>query len=162
MRKSRTLRPLADRLWAKVEKTDTCWLWTGALQQGYGRMFYAAADRHPRLAHRVAWELTHGPIPDGMFILHHCDNPRCVRPDHLFLGSQLDNMRDRSAKGRAARLRGELQGGAKLTWEKARQIRILYATGDITQDQLATRFNVGPTAIYDVLRNHTWQEGSDE
>lgn len=92
-------RPLADRFWPKVRKSDGCWEWTRATTtHGYGKFSVATAvwDR----AHRVAWKLTNGPIPDGMFVCHHCDNPLCVRPDHLFLGTHGDNMRDASTKGR--------------------------------------------------------------
>lgn len=95
-------QPIAPRFWSKVHITDGCWLWTGALRNGYGRF----GSRPFKYAHRVSWELANGPTGD-LKVLHRCDNPRCVRPDHLFLGTQLDNMRDRSAKGRTAVLSPE-------------------------------------------------------
>lgn len=80
--------------WLKVTKTDTCWLWTGRRDKnGYGKVGAA-------LSHRVFWELHNGHIPDGLYVLHHCDNPPCIRPTHLFLGTQADNVRDMAAKGR--------------------------------------------------------------
>ncbi len=96
----RTPKPLEERFWAKVRKSDGCWEWTGAAnRQGYGRIALGRASG-PRRAHRIAWELTHGPVPDGLWVLHHCDNPPCVRPDHLWLGTRADNARDCRLKGR--------------------------------------------------------------
>ena len=91
----------AARFWTKVEKTEGCWLWRGALsRKGYGS--FRADAIGGRQSHRVAWELTHGPIPDGLFVLHRCDTPRCVNPAHLWLGTAADNSRDMALKGRAA------------------------------------------------------------
>lgn len=93
------------RFWRHVSKGPECWLWTGAPNSaGYGMVGEgpAGADRKI-LAHRLAWEIHFGPIPEGMFVCHHCDTPLCVRPDHLFLGTHTDNMRDMAAKGRQRR-----------------------------------------------------------
>ncbi|MBI5315856.1 MAG: HNH endonuclease [Nitrospirae bacterium] len=90
---------LPDRFWSKVAKgpPEDCWLWMGArLLTGYGVFSLGGSDG----AHRVAWMLTHGPIPPGRHICHHCDNPPCCNPAHLFCGTHLDNMRDRDRKGR--------------------------------------------------------------
>jgi hypothetical protein len=95
-------QPVAPRFWAKVKVTEYCWLWTGALRNGYGRF----GSPPYRYAHRVAWELTNG-SPGDLKVLHKCDNPKCVRPDHLFLGTQRDNIRDRAQKGRTAVLSTE-------------------------------------------------------
>ncbi len=97
----RRLRPLTDVFWNQVEKGNHngCWVWIGALDTlGYGHL---TIKRKLRLAHRVSWELANGSIPDGLHVLHHCDNPPCVNPSHLFLGTHLDNMRDMIAKGRS-------------------------------------------------------------
>src|SRR6267378_450691 len=94
-------RPEAERFWEKVKETASCWLWTGANKPGrwpYGML--AGPGKTAKLAHRVSWELHHGAIPTGLNVLHKCDNPSCVRPDHLFLGTLADNTADMIAKGR--------------------------------------------------------------
>ena len=86
-----------ELFWSHVAKSDGCWLWTAGLNRGYGAF---AVHRKDIGAHRYSWMLENGPIPDGLFVLHRCDNPPCVRPDHLFIGTQLDNMLDKMSKGR--------------------------------------------------------------
>lgn len=89
---------LAERFWAKVQKTDGCWLWTGSRdEKGYGRI---GIDGVNRRAHQVAYELTYGARPAGAMICHHCDVTNCVRPDHLYAGSGVTNARDREVRGR--------------------------------------------------------------
>lgn len=96
---NRKRRPVADRFWEKVQKTDSCWLWTGgSVPRGYGRFLWP--DGRKGYAHRFSYELANGPVPDGLWVLHCCDNPPCVRPDHLWLGTHADNMHDMAAKGR--------------------------------------------------------------
>jgi hypothetical protein len=93
---------LAERFWAKVRQSDGCWEWTGAKDDdGYGMIGVSGSRRngHER-AHRTSWRLHNGTIPPGMWVLHHCDNPPCVRPDHLFLGDRSVNMLDCAKKGR--------------------------------------------------------------
>lgn len=96
--------PLADRFWKRVVKSDGCWLWTGnRAVGGYGVILPGGGTRGLALAHRVSWEIHFGPIPDGMHVLHKCDNPPCVNPAHLFLGTQRDNNTDKVRKGRQAK-----------------------------------------------------------
>jgi HNH endonuclease len=90
-----------DRFWSKVDRSGgavTCWPWTGWKRGGYGRL--RVEGRKQVSAHRFVWETVHGTIPDGLGVLHRCDNPCCCNPKHLFLGTPLDNARDRDAKGR--------------------------------------------------------------
>ena len=103
---------MEERFWAKVDKTtpDGCWVWTrSCFSNGYGQ-FRVAMGESPRRAHRVSWEIHSGGIPDGLLVLHTCDNPPCVRPDHLFLGDDAANAADKVSKGRQSRVgsRGKL------------------------------------------------------
>src|SRR5678816_1649164 len=114
-------RPLLDRFEEKYcpEPNTGCWLWTGSTNpSGYGQLFRSwRKGSRPALAHRIAWELFNGPIPDSIFVCHRCDTPSCVNPKHLFLGTCSDNMQDCSKKGRLRipALRGEAQPTSKLT-----------------------------------------------
>lgn len=106
-----TVLPIEERFWSKVDQSGDCWLWAAYRNsRGYGMFMVSAGSplqntksTRPHLAHRIAWQLTYGTIPNGLVVCHHCDNPPCVRPDHLFLGTQSDNMVDSARKGRHAR-----------------------------------------------------------
>lgn len=88
-----------ERFWAKVAKSDGCWEWTASLARGYG-VLWNYEEKRQVVASRYSWELHNGPIPAGLWVCHHCDNPKCVKPEHLFLGRSHDNILDSMAKGR--------------------------------------------------------------
>ena len=109
------------------------------------------------MAHRVAYEIAHGPIPAGMQVCHHCDNPPCCRPSHLFLGTPKDNSLDAARKGR--RPHGEGHAMAKLTEKDVREIRRLRAAG-MHQWPIARRFGIAQTAVWAILARKTWRHVS--
>jgi hypothetical protein len=140
--------------WDHVDFTLSCWEWNAAADGlGYGRWWFRDAVR---LSHRVAWEITHGPIPDGLCVLHRCDNPKCVRPDHLFLGTQGDNIRDMHAKKRAKPARGELSSRAKLTSEQVRDIWARYTGKHGEQTKLAKEYGVSSHQISMIVGGKSW------
>ena len=95
--------PVEERFRRQTDRTGECWLWRGALHDGYPYGTFNAGRGRIVRAHRFAYEMESGPIPKGLYVLHTCDEPRCVRPSHLWLGTQADNMHDRDRKGRARR-----------------------------------------------------------
>lgn len=151
---------VANRFWAKVQMGDPleCWRWTGANDGRYGhfRVWRDGVMRTER-SHRVAWELTHGPIPPGMDVLHRCDRPICVNPACLFLGTHTDNMRDCVSKGRLTRAKGQFHHNAKLTDAAVDEFRARYAAGGITQRQLAAKYGVTLSGIQKVLYGQSWK-----
>jgi hypothetical protein len=145
-----------ERFWAKVDKSDDCWIWTGASDlQGYGCL---TAGGRRRMAHRASWEMEFGTIPDGLDVLHRCDNPPCVRPIHLFTGTHAENMADMARKHRSSRVPptiGEKSHFAKLTEGKVRAIRAQRAEG-ATPKELAEEFGTTRANICYILRGQTW------
>lgn len=142
---------VSDRFWNNVDRSskDGCWPWLKWCDTtGYGRF---SLRNKGHAAHRFAWELAYGPIPDGLWVLHKCDNPPCVNPAHLFLGTHRDNMDDATTKGRMR------SGTEKLSFEDAVSISALYAGGGISQRMLAKRFGVSQGAISSVVRGKTWR-----
>ena len=158
-RDRRPIQDAATRFWPRVLKTDGCWIWQGYKDpNGYGQI-----GRRAKLilVHRLSWELTYGSIPNGLWVLHSCDNPSCVRPDHLFLGTNADNVRDMVAKGRARNAGtmrlccGDKNVNAKLTGEIVREVRQLCASG-VTRTELARRYGVNITTISRAVSGRTW------
>ena len=137
-------RPLHVRFWEKVNKTDTCWIWTGGRKRkpwDYGVI--GLKRGHAILsAHRVSWELHHGQIPHGICVLHHCDNPPCVNPAHLFLGSLQNNTHDMLRTHRHK---------VMLTDAQEQDIREQYTSGCLSQTMLAKTFGVGQSTISRIL-----------
>ena len=139
-----------------------CREWGGnRTPKGYGMIKLGKRNgrRHVQVyAHRLAYELAHGPIPEGMYVMHSCDNPPCCNPNHLRIGTPADNARDRDEKGRARDPRGENAGTAKLSWEKVRAIRERWAAGGVSLAALGRRYGVSYTAISNVVTGRSWKE----
>jgi len=136
-----------------VGAPDMCWEYALTDSDGYGRILVEGKRIG---AHRLAWEIENGPIPDGMCICHHCDNPSCCNPAHLFLGTHTDNAHDRDKKGRGGSARGSKVGGAKLTSDDVRKIRALYSTGKYTQRLLAGQFGVASNTVCYIVNRKLW------
>lgn len=148
---------IEERFWSKVDRRgpDECWPWTSTKARRYGIFRFDWRERRMRRAHRVAWEFSLGPIPDGMVVMHICDNPPCCNPTHLRLGTQLENIADRDRKGRTAHNSGERCGHAKITRQVAAEIRAAYrGRGD--QPRLAAAFGVHRTTISRVVNGEAW------
>ena len=142
--------------WRNVHKTKTCWIWIGGIRvRNYGAMRFNGIQW---LAHRLAWTLINGKIPKGLFVLHTCDNPPCVRPSHLFLGTQKDNVLDMETKGRGRHLgvQGIRHGMAKMTEDQVREIRSKCETG-IPQNTVAKEFNISKMAVSRIVRRESWR-----
>jgi hypothetical protein len=132
-----------------------CVIWTGNVSdKGYGLIGIGARDT--ALVHRVAWEIANGPIPEGMCVCHRCDVPLCVNPNHLFLGSQQDNMTDKMLKGRHVTQQGEEHPSAKLTEEKVRSIR----GDDRSASAIAAEYGVSDSAVRHIKKGETWRHVS--
>ena len=172
------------KFWAAVNKTDSCWEWTKSVNnKGYGKFFVTkrpckGCSRGLMYAHRFSWLLAHGDLPpDGMVLCHSCDNPKCVRPDHLFLGTLADNAKDSASKGRAwfqrypekvrrgdrhpKRLNpaliqcGSQQPRAKLTEQDIPFIKHWHSDGHLVSE-IAQVFSVSETAIRRVVKGQGW------
>ena len=148
---------LNKRFWEKVEKTETCWNWlAGVNKAGYGRV---NVNRKAVLAHRISYEMKFGLIPKGKHALHKCDNPKCVNPDHLWIGDQVANNKDRDFKGRA--VLGENRSQAKLTNAQADEIRLLNKTWNYSHRKLAKMYKVSSAAIFNIIHRKTYYVGGN-
>lgn len=153
------LSPLnIEIFWKKSGKRgpDECWNWNGGTmgEMGYGRI--SVGDKS-RKAHRISWVIHYGQIPEGRSVLHRCDNPLCVNPAHLFLGTHDDNMADKVSKNRQARNKGESAGGVKFTEEKILEIRKLHSTLGIQQKELAKMLGINKGTLNNIILRKTWR-----
>lgn len=168
-------RSFEERFWSKVHilGPDDCWVWTAArLKRGYGVIGRGGrGQKGSRLAHRIAYELSNEPIPDGLLVCHRCDNPPCCNPSHLFIGTGKDNAQDALRKGlcytpeyfncegrKAAykKIQGEGHGMCRLTEGTVLQIRRLFQQGH-RQADLMRQFGVSRVHIFQVIRNKRWK-----
>ena len=159
-----------QRFWEAVDKNGPlhpvlrtrCWVWTAHKNaKGYGSF---SRDGKELLTHRASWLINRGDIPAGLFVLHKCDNPSCVRPDHLFLGTIKDNVRDMMEKGRKPKvlgLSGELNPMAVLSAETVAEARRLGKSGKLTLTALSERFGVEPGTLHLALIGKTWRSVSE-
>lgn len=139
-----------QRFWDKVEKTDNCWNWLGTKSRGYG--FISVCGKMIQ-AYRYSYMLHYGEIKSGLEICHKCDNPSCVNPSHLFMGTHKDNMRDARHKGQFAL---ERNGRAKHTLKEVEIIKKMYKTGKYSQRKLGEMFGVSHTNIYAIMKGKLW------
>lgn len=151
-----------ERFWKKVNKTDGCWLWTGGkYSSGYGEFWTGSIKDGGKLtgAHRVSWMIHYGEIPEGIEVLHKCDVRTCVRPDHLFLGTQTDNMQDMFRKGRKIQpsMPGSTNPASKLVEGNIIDIRKRYVRGVVTLKELAGEFGVSFGTIGQIVNYKTWK-----
>lgn len=149
---------LEDRFFRHIEKTDECWLWTGRLVgKGYGSLGLGGRGAKQILAHRLSYQIHKGQIPNGLVIMHKCDNPRCVNPEHLDAGTQSQNIKDAFSRGRKINLpsglKGESHGASKLTNKDVIAIR---ASTD-TYQKLADMYGVSRTSIEKIRYRKTWK-----
>jgi hypothetical protein len=139
--------------------TDGCWIWTGSIRTtGYGEVGIPG-ERKTIAAHRASWIIHNGPIPDGLMVCHHCDNRRCVRPDHLFIGTAADNARDCVEKGRSNSPHGIRSGNAKLTWDQVQEIRRRHVPG-IHPARRTGGSSTELAAEFGVTKQYVWQLSS--
>lgn len=148
-------RTVIDRFWDKVKKAgaDDCWIWTAA-RAGPAYGVFGVSGRMV-YAHRLSWELSNGPIPEAMSVLHRCDVPLCVNPSHLFIGTQADNLHDMYAKSRGAI--GERHGGAKLSAQEVAAMRKLRIEEKIIYEILGEMFGVSKSQAHRICSGSRWR-----
>ncbi len=156
---------MTGRFRSKIEtiskEHDICWEWAGfKMPSGYGRFRVGGNIEY---AHRYSYKLYIGEIPKGLCVCHHCDNPSCVNPRHLFIGTHKDNMQDCISKGRGGRLSGEKHPRSILTWDEVDEIRRLYLSGECTQTEISKLFATDKQNIWHIVHYRSWKlnEGNE-
>lgn len=148
-------KEFVERFEEKFEKTEgECWMWTASVAgKGYGQM-KLPKQRKQEYSHRLSYMIYKGEIPEGKYVCHTCDNPRCVNPDHLFIGTNKENLQDMKAKGRSTF--GEKNARAKLTEEQVKQIKSCLDSG-MTQTQIAAAFNIHQVHVSRIKNGLRWE-----
>lgn len=150
------MKTLEERFWEKVDKSSDCWLWTASTnRKGYGQISQGRRGLRPLQSHRVSWEIRFGEIPEGMCVCHKCDNPSCVNPDHLFLGTIQDNDADRDRKGRTRQ--GSKHRNAKITEEQVTYSRREYWISGRTVKEIADELGITPGGLHKAVIGETWK-----
>ena len=163
------MKTLEDRFWEKVDKKsdDECWEWQASRNyKGYGEFWFSGRGGKKTRAHQISWILNNGDIPDGLFVCHHCDNPGCVNPKHLWLGTNRDNILDAKRKGRLKRENplcgtdhsqyGTKHWANKLTEDNVREIRKLCKGGKHTFREIGKMFGVTQGLINNIKHGRKW------
>ena len=155
---------IQERFWRYTKKTRRCWLWTGGkFRRGYGQFSISGKNLK---AHRVSYEIHIGPIPSGLLVCHKCDNPSCVNPKHLFLGTWKDNVADMTRKGRRIDNSGENHNLAKVNWKQVREIRRKYAMNEskdryvekkYSASKLALEYGISQTMVSNIVSGRAWK-----
>ncbi len=151
--------PLEERFWSKVEKTPTCWLWKGAHKIGKDAYGFIHFNGKLISTHRASWQMVNGPIPENMCILHSCDNPPCVNPAHLRIGTRRENSMDMVNRNRhPTLLNAKSKIASKFTEKKILEIRDLKRKKPyLSYASIARTYKVTPTAISFIIRRHVWK-----
>lgn len=153
--KNHQYRKIEDRFWEKVNKKKGCWLWKAGIGlDGYAKFGINGKTIH---AHRVSYELTYGCIPIGLCVCHKCDNPKCVNPDHLFIGTVQDNINDRVRKNRTAIQSGEKNGMSRLKEKDIITIRKLFFIDKIKQGEIAKLFFISNQHVSRIINHLKWK-----
>lgn len=152
----REKKEFESRFWEKVDKKGEveCWNWLASKRGGYGSF---SIDDNVYFAHRIAYNLVFGKIPEELLVCHRCDNPICVNPNHLFLGTYSDNRVDMINKGRSNFSKGESHYNSRLTWDIVNKIRERYMKGGLQID-ISKEFNIPPEQICNIINNKKWKD----
>lgn len=144
----------SERFWSQVDirGNEDCWYWKGLKNQGYSRFYYQGRNRY---AHRVAWQLTNGPIPEGLQVLHSCDTPECVNPGHLHLGTHAENMKEMKEKGRSTQ--GERSPNSKLTDAQVKEILRIHGEGKLNMKEISRLVGVSYNVVRRIVSRKDWK-----